>query len=450
MGAEHPGAVRREAILQRLVTAYIVTGLLFMLAPGTLLGAWNLISISSRRSLGILSPEWLQAHGHAQIFGWVGSFILGIGFYSISKMARLPSFSAGWGWLSWILWTCGALARWATTLYLWHWRVALPISAALELIAFLIFFRTVSRHRPGGPKRQAQAWMIVAIGATLGLLFTLTANLGAAVWLSSRGASPALPHLLDQRLLVLSTWGFLVPFVWAFNARWLPIFLGLADPFERGLLAAFAINTAAVATALAGYLPVWAALTMIGSAVAAFSLHVFEKAEKPAKIQGVHPGFPYFVRGAWTWLLVAAGLSMWAVTGDRNGGIWGASRHALTVGFVSTMVFAIGQRVLPAFCGMRILFSKRLMLGSLFLLNLGCFLRVSSEIPAYEGYGTEAWPILPVSALLELTAVTLFAVNLGVTLLRPPAHLTKVERKVPSGKLISTESHKSLSSTFWN
>src|SRR5262249_31330662 len=154
---------------------------------------------------------------------------------------------------------------------------------------FLIFFRTVSRHRPGGPKRQAQAWMIVAIGATLGLLFTLTANLVAAVWLSSRGASPALPHLLDQRLLVLSTWGFLVPFVWAFNARWLPIFLGLADPFERGLLAAFAINTAAVATALAGYLPVWAALTMIGSVVAAFSLHVFEKAERPAKIEGVHP-----------------------------------------------------------------------------------------------------------------------------------------------------------------
>jgi hypothetical protein len=40
----------------------------------------------------------------------------------------------------------------------------------------------------------------------------------------------------------------------------------------------------------------------------------------------------------------------------------GASRHALTVGFLGTMVFTIGCRVLPAFCGMKILFSPRLML----------------------------------------------------------------------------------------
>jgi hypothetical protein len=96
--------------------------------------------------------------------------------------------------------------------------------------------------------------------------------------------------------------------------------------------------------------------------------------------------FPYFVRGAYIWLLIAAGLSMWAVSGDWNGGIWGASRHALTVGFVSTMIFAIGQRILPAFCGMRTLFSKGLMFGSLALLNLGCFLRVAAaRFSAYLG-----------------------------------------------------------------
>jgi uncharacterized protein involved in response to NO len=50
-------------------------------------------------------------------------------------------------------------------------------------------------------------------------------------------------------------------------------------------------------------------------------------------------------------------------------------------------------------------------------------LRVSSEIPAYEGYWAQAWTILPVSAIVELTAVTLFAINLAITLLRPPAHL---------------------------
>ena len=102
-------AVRRESQLRRLLMAFITTGLLFMLLPGTFLGVWNLISISSRHSLAALSPEWIQAHGHAQVFGWVGSFILGIGFFSISKMAGLPSFSVGRGWICWVLWTVASL-----------------------------------------------------------------------------------------------------------------------------------------------------------------------------------------------------------------------------------------------------------------------------------------------------------------------------------------------------
>ena len=61
------------------------------------------------------------------------------------------------------------------------------------------------------------------------------------------------------------------------------------------------------------------------------------------------------------------------------------------------------------------------------MLNLGCFLRVASEIPAYEGYWTQAWSVLPVSALIELAAVTLFAVNLAVTLIRPPAYLRQTQ-----------------------
>jgi hypothetical protein len=39
----------------------------------------------------------------------------------------------------------------------------------------------------------------------------------------------------------------------------------------------------------------------------------------------------------------------------------------------------IGQRVLPAFAGMRVLYSPRLMLASLLRLNTGCMLQVSSE-----------------------------------------------------------------------
>ena len=110
-------------------------------------------------------------------------------------------------------------------------------------------------------------------------------------------------------------------------------------------------------------------------------------------------------------------MSIWAADADRYGGIWGASRHALTVGFAATMVFSIGPRILPHFAGVQAIFSKRLMFLSLLLLQTGCLLRVSSEPLAYEGLLPAAWRVLPISGILELSAVLLFAANLTLTLL---------------------------------
>jgi hypothetical protein len=108
-------------------------------------------------------------------------------------------------------------------------------------------------------------------------------------------------------------------------------------------------------------------------------------------------------------------MSVWAAFADARGGIWGASRHALTVGFTATMVFAIGPRILPHFAGIQNIFSKRLMFFSLLCLQTGCLLRVSSEPLAYEGMVSFAWKVLPVSGMLELGGVLLFALNLMFT-----------------------------------
>jgi uncharacterized protein involved in response to NO len=144
----------RESSLSRLLMIYISAGLVFMLLPGTFLGVWNLIAISSRRSADSVSPSWIQAHGHAQIFGWIGTFILGIGFYSIPKLRRMKSFALSAVWSSWALWTSGVTLRWLTSVYQWHWRVLLPLSATLEMAAFLIFFRTVSGHGPQDSRQE--------------------------------------------------------------------------------------------------------------------------------------------------------------------------------------------------------------------------------------------------------------------------------------------------------
>src|SRR3974377_1377582 len=98
-------ALAREVGLSRLLVTFIITGLAFMLLPGTFLVVWNLISISSRQAAASVSASWLQAHGHAQMFGWIGSFILGIGFYSIPKLLRLRGFALWRGWMCWVVWT---------------------------------------------------------------------------------------------------------------------------------------------------------------------------------------------------------------------------------------------------------------------------------------------------------------------------------------------------------
>ncbi len=354
----------RETSAQRLMMAYALTGLFFMLLPGTFLGVWNLTSISGRHGNAI-SASWIQAHGHAQIFGWIGTFILGIGFYSVPKMTSQTVQPTVRGWIAWLLWTSGVLLRWAAGFYHLYWRVLLPLSALLELCAFLIFLRSVRSHRPvdlkssGGRK---PVWIISVLIGTAGFGMGLLMNLFAAAYVSVTATGPAFPTGFESRFLTLLAYAFIVPTIWGFSARWLPVFLGLKAVNETVL------------------------------------------------------------RSALLFLLIAAGLGICAAYLDHANGWVGASRHSLTVGFISTMVFAVGQRVLPAFAGMRVLYGPRLMLTCLLLLNVGCALRVSSEILAYEGYWLPAWNALPWSAICELAGVTLFAANLLLTFKQPPAH----------------------------
>ncbi|HEX2665445.1 MAG TPA: hypothetical protein VHM93_21635 [Candidatus Acidoferrum sp.] len=415
----------RELALARLLMAYVTTGLVFMLFPGTLLGVWNLLEISGRGSAGLVSPARLEAHGHAQVFGWIGSFLLGIGLYSIPKLRGEARQAIRAAWVCWALWTIGVALRWSATVYLWEWRLLLPLSGVLELAAFLIFFRIISEHRPRNRAKQGfEPWVWAVLTATIGFLAVVGMNLVGSFYVSLRGDSPAFPHRFDQRYLALMGWGFLVPFVWGFSAKWLGVFLGLKALRTRVLASALAVNSSGVVMAITGQLrpATWA--FVLGTALAIVAIRVFEPGELPAKTKGVHVSFPVFVRVAYVWLLVAALLGVGASIWDTSGGMWGASRHALTVGFISVMVLSIGPRILPAFAGMRLLWSTKLMFAALLLVSVGCTLRVFSEVLAYQGYAAWAWSVLPGSALLELAGLTAFAVNILGTFLLEPSHVS--------------------------
>jgi hypothetical protein len=410
--------VARERLKSLILRAWIVAGLFFMALPGTLLGFSNLLAISTHHGSSFLPAAWMQGHGHAQVFGWIGSFILGIGFYSQPargrNVLRIPL-------TCFVLWTSGVAMRWVANIYSWHWQALYIVSASFELVAVLLFLVAASRHkRPEqgqaqGKKSGMELWMIAVLLGTAGLTASIIFNFVECLKLALNGTSQAFPYALDQRFLILIAWGFIVPTVWGFSARWLPTFLAIPRPNAPMFAAVLALDVVGVLCGVAGWIMPATILLAAGSVAIAIALHLFERPQGAAKVQGIHPSFPVFVRLVYVWLMIAGGMSVWAAIADVHGGIWGASRHALTVGFAATMVFAIGPRILPHFGGVYAIYSKRLMFLSLLLLQVGCAIRVLSEPLAYEGYLGFAWKTLPYSGMLELSAVLVFAANLVLT-----------------------------------
>ncbi len=285
--------VSRERQKSMILRAWILSGLFFMAVPGTLLGFSNLMAISASHGFSTLPAAWMQSHGHAQVFGWIGSFILGIGFYSQPVKSRtaawLPRFC-------FILWTLGVALRWFTSIYGWHWRVMLPVSAGLELAAYLLFLKAASSHKresqPAAAKAKMPVWMVAVFVSTAGLFAAIALNFVECVNLAIYGAESAFPHALDQRYLVLLGWGVLVPVVWGFSARWLPAFLGIAHPNEGWTRLALALNISGVLCGLAGWSGVATILLASGAAAIAWALKLVRKPLSPAKVQGIHPSFP--------------------------------------------------------------------------------------------------------------------------------------------------------------
>jgi hypothetical protein len=401
--------------LSKLLIAFVATGVAFMLLPGTLIGVVNLLTISAKQAPGSADAAWIQAHGHAQIFGWLGTFILGVGFYTIPRL-RLSRYSPVAGWTVYALWAAGVTLRVASGMWGWQWRLMMGGGAVLELAAVAIFATSVYL---AVPRARDETWsMSVRLITVAGVGFVATVMLNAieSIVIARTAAAPLFPPEFNQRFLSVATWGFVVPYVWGFSTRWLPPLLGLRPTRKSLLIPAVALLFASVALAVGDHFAAAAIGYAIASVVFITAMRLFEPKLRDPKLRGVHPSIGVFARIAYVWLVVAALLGLNAALHPAAAGLVGASRHALTVGFFVVTVFVVGPRVLPAFFGVRRLFSTRLMFVSLLLVNIGCTLRVGAQMLAYQQISSLAWHVLPFSAIAEMIAVFVFAGNLMLSL----------------------------------
>ena len=84
----HSAATTRVApeIADTIYRRYFLAGIAVVLSAGASWGAWLLWTIGLNGSFRAASVHAINAHGEAQIFGWVGLFIMGFAYQAFPRM----------------------------------------------------------------------------------------------------------------------------------------------------------------------------------------------------------------------------------------------------------------------------------------------------------------------------------------------------------------------------
>ncbi len=421
-----PGALARENLYRRFLKA----ALLFTFTGGAALGASALVLMALRGELGGIGRGIIQVHGHYQLFGWVGLFVVGVAYHILPRLAgaALPSYRLAT--LSFVLLVAGTILRAGQALDPGAFRsTILLLGALMEVAGCGIFAWIVARilvPRMTGLEAY-QAYLAIGTGW---LVLASLLNLAHAWYLSSRAVFEV-PPFLNVPYLSVFLIGFVTFWILGVSLRTLPVFMGLSAltsvawivsvPLALSLL----VMTIGESSYLAGGGD--AARVAFGAGglglaaclfVFTWALGIFGRASGE-KEPGIDRGYEKFLRLGYGWLLVSgmmlAVFSVLAMRGaDMNHALVGAYRHALTVGFITTIMVGMASRIIPVFKGVP-LYSARLREGSFWLLATGNLMRVLFQ--SLSGFFGPIWlRVAGVSGVLELLALLLFGINLWKTL----------------------------------
>ncbi|HEV2236179.1 MAG TPA: hypothetical protein VGR57_05905 [Ktedonobacterales bacterium] len=382
-----------------------------------------------RVPLGPWWPALAQAHGHLQVFGWAGLFVLGVALHFLPRLR-----GAALAHPDLISWLLGAVVAGLLLRALCQpliaaqgagiWRAGLIAGGALESAGIgLALYMVGATFLRGVPLRERPAlWSVLPFVAcalaALGLAAPI--NLIAA---AQAAAAPAgsVPPGLDDLSVTLGLLGFLAPMALAMSARALPLYAGL-DGLPKGIIwpaaVAYAAGLALAALgALGGAVPgEWSGmahglgLAAIG-AVLVFYVAVFTRLMRrrgwlPARVSRLAPApeaaaaryraqvgaeraayGPYVALVASAYLWAMLGGALYVVDGAAEAlGLAApfnpdAARHSLAVGFIALLICGVAPRMLPGFSGGRIR-SPQLVAATLWLGNGAALLRVGSLLAA--------------------------------------------------------------------
>lgn len=411
-----------DTIYRRYFTAGIVT----VLTVGAGWGVWLLWRIGFAGSFTGVSIHGVNAHGHAQIFGWVGLFIMGFAYQALPRFwhARLAAPRLAVAVFAAML--LGITVRTAgMAMHGEPWALSAAMAGgALEIAAIAVFATqlAVTFRRGDAPWEPYLCFVFSA------LLFFLV-QAGFSVWHTATTMTAATREQLlwyvgtyQAVLRDLQIHGLALFMILGVSMRLLPGAYGLPAISRRRAHAALLLLLAAVigesvvfiayrwtdnhALAAALMLP-WLMLA-VGSLLMPWKWKLWRQMPQ-------HDRSSKFIRAAYGWLAVSMAMLLLLPVYQAVSGIpfshayYGGIRHAITVGFISLMIMGVAAKVVPTLNGID---SRKLspLWGPFVLVNVGCLLRVSLQTltdwhPLFFG-------VVGVSGVLELTGLAWWGAHL--------------------------------------
>jgi NnrS protein/uncharacterized protein DUF542 len=429
--ADEPAAQTAPSAATPFSPHFILGSLFLTLTLGATTGMINLLRIAAGGDVPI---SHRQIHGHTQILGFAGLFLMGIAYHALPRILGIGGVRPRSARMSFWLMFVGVLLRNAGQPLAFYpvGRALSFLSAALEAASALLFARFVfdllARVRAGKYDRKDPILRFVTIG-TFFFLVAIAFNAAQGVWLAGH-LETALPAALVEPFYFAAMYGFLLGWIFGFGNRVVSLFLGVRSARRSTPEAAMILQICAVPLFAASYVPFLALRTALlvrdaGMTAAALSALVYLggngflwRRGAPTVMRA--PGSPSFaIRAAFGCLALWAVLEIAAVILTRTTklpaqNLWWAdsARHVFSVGFLTLLIVGMSFRILPVFSGKR-LWSPRLAHATYGLLLGGVALRLLQYPAAFEPLFYRIGSFMGIAVVL---ALVLFVFNLVRTM----------------------------------
>ncbi len=398
----------------RLALAGAVLSTLLM---GTLLGAIHLEAIWGGH--GIPSALNGQLHAHAQRWGFLALFIVGVAGYTLPRFFRDALAFPEALRLAVFALLGGTILRATTPLFHHGAAVGATLLTLLGMGAFSLA-AAGTFWRAGCPREGFEKFLMAGLawGIIAAVLDGFAAFTGAGGMLRGDGLQASY-----QAFLL----GFATSFALGYSLRTFPVFLGLPEPrASRMDWTFFLLQGGVLLSTLACLLPsIPRAPGQILSALALLAgigtVRPFPRVLKGPPAEGDR-GFPPFVAAAYGWLGITALLLLaLPLVHGGQGALADASRHALSLGFLSNLIMGMSSRIVPVFQGVPLAWPRARTAAWLFL-QLSVALRML-QIPASLTDPEPFRPFIAASGAFALLAFIAFAAFLFATLVAQPEDL---------------------------